>query len=118
MRYQIGDLVRSRETRKVGIVTGNLFSYELCYVPYARQHLHHSHKQPRTIGDKMSNQIKLTIDLSDELVDKVLTVIALSVALKNPMQAMMMGMGARPLPPTEKPTEKRPSMGFSMERSK
>lgn len=32
MRYQIGDLVRSRETRKIGIVTGNLFSYDLCYV--------------------------------------------------------------------------------------
>ena len=63
----------------------------------------------------MSNQIKLTIDLSDELVDKVLTVIALSGS-KNPMQAMMMGMGARPLPPTEKPTE-RPSMGFNPERS-
>ena len=61
----------------------------------------------------MSNQIKLTIDLSDELLDKVLTVIALSGS-QNPMQAMMMGMGARPLPPTEKP-EKRPSMGFNME---
>ena len=63
----------------------------------------------------MSNQIKLTIDLSDELVDKVLTVIALSGA-QNPMQAMMMGMGARPLPPSEKP-EERPSMGFNMEKS-
>ena len=61
----------------------------------------------------MSNQIKLTIDLSDELVDKVLTVIALSGS-QNPMQAMMMGMGTRPLPPTEKP-EERPSMGFNME---
>jgi len=61
----------------------------------------------------MSNQIKLTIDLSDELLDKVLTVIALSGA-QNPMQAMMMGMGARPLPPSEKPKE-RPSMGFNME---
>ena len=50
----------------------------------------------------MSNQIKLTIDLSDELVDKVLTVIALSGS-QNPMKAMMMGMGARPLPPQEKP---------------
>jgi len=61
----------------------------------------------------MSNQIKLTIDLSDELLDKVLTVIALSGS-QNPMQAMMMGMGTRPLPPTEKPKE-RPSMGFNME---
>ena len=63
----------------------------------------------------MSNQIKLTIDLSDELVDKVLTVIALSGS-QNPMKAMMMGMGARPLPPQEKPPE-RPSMGFNTERS-
>ena len=61
----------------------------------------------------MNNQIKLTIDLSDELLDKVLTVIALSGS-QNPMQAMMMGMGTRPLPPTEKPPE-RPSMGFNME---
>lgn len=63
----------------------------------------------------MSNQIKLTIDLSDELVDKVLTVIALSGS-RNPMQAMMMGMGARPLPSSEK-SEERPSMGFNMEKS-
>lgn len=63
----------------------------------------------------MSNQIKLTIDLSDELVDKVLTVIALSGS-QNPMKAMMMGMTPRPLPPSEKPTE-RPSMGFNTERS-
>jgi len=61
----------------------------------------------------MSNQIKLTIDLSDELLDKVLTVIALSGS-QNPMQAMMMGMGGVALPPTEKP-EERPSMGFNME---
>ena len=32
MRYQIGDLVRSKETRKVGIVTGNAFGYDVCYV--------------------------------------------------------------------------------------
>ena len=29
---QIGDLVRSKETGKIGVVTGNLFSYNLCYV--------------------------------------------------------------------------------------
>jgi hypothetical protein len=63
----------------------------------------------------MSNQIKLTIDLSDELVDKVLTVIALSGS-QNPMKAMMMSMGARPLPQDEKP-EERPSMGFNMEKA-
>ena len=63
----------------------------------------------------MSNQIKLTIDLSDELVDKVLTVIALSGS-QNPMKAMMMSMGATPLPPQEE-TEERPSMGFKLEKS-
>jgi len=62
----------------------------------------------------MSNQIKLTIDMSDELVDKILTVIALSGS-QNPMKAMMMSMGARPLPPQEKP-EERPSMGFRLEK--
>ena len=63
----------------------------------------------------MSNQIKLTIDLSDELVDKVLTVIALSGS-QNPMKAMMMSMGATPLPPSKQP-EERPSMGFKLERA-
>ena len=63
----------------------------------------------------MSNQIKLTIDLSDELLDKVLTVIALSGS-QNPMKAMMMSMGATPLPPSEKPAE-RPSMGFNTEKT-
>lgn len=62
----------------------------------------------------MSNQIKLTIDLSDELVDKVLTVIALSGS-QNPMKAMMMSMGGAPLPPP-KETEERPSMGFKLEK--
>lgn len=60
----------------------------------------------------MSNQIKLTIDLSDDLLDKVLTVIALSGA-RNPMQAMMMGMGATPLP-TDKKGKERQSMGFNL----
>ena len=46
----------------------------------------------------MSNQIKLTIDLSDELVDKVLTVIALSGS-QNPMKAMMIAMVPSRLPP-------------------
>lgn len=64
----------------------------------------------------MSNQIKLTIDLSDELVDKLLTVIALSGS-QNPMKAMMMSMGATPLPPSEKP-EERPSMGFDVTQKK
>lgn len=63
----------------------------------------------------MSNQIKLTIDLSEELVDKVLTVIALSGS-QNPMKAMMMGMGTIAPSPKEKLPE-RPSMGFSMEKA-
>ena len=63
----------------------------------------------------MSNQIKLTIDLSDELVDKVLTVIALSGS-QNPMKAMMMGMGGVAPSPKEKLPE-RPSMGFDMEKA-
>ena len=29
---QVGDLVRSKETGKIGIVTGNAFGYDLCYV--------------------------------------------------------------------------------------
>ena len=67
----------------------------------------------------MSNQIKLTIDLSDELVDKLLTVMALS-SQKNPLQAampMLMGMGSPTLPPKSKP-EQKPSMGFKMDQAK
>jgi phage gpG-like protein len=64
----------------------------------------------------MSNQIKLTIDLSDELVDKVLTVIALSGS-QNPMKAMMMGMGGVAPSPKEKLPD-RPSMGFKMDSEK
>lgn len=63
----------------------------------------------------MSNQIKLTIDLSDELVDKVLTVIALSGS-QNPMKAMMMPKSEEPPPKKRKP-KKRPSMGFNMEKA-
>ena len=29
---RVGDLVRSKETRKIGIVTGHAFGYDLCYV--------------------------------------------------------------------------------------
>lgn len=67
----------------------------------------------------MSNQIKLTIDLSDELVDKLLTVMALS-SQKNPLQAampMLMGMGSPTPPPKAKPEDK-PSMGFKMNQAK
>lgn len=62
------------------------------------------------------NQIKITLDLSDELVDKLLTVMALS-SQKNPMQAMMMGMGGVAPSPKEKLPE-RPSMGFKMDSEK
>ena len=64
----------------------------------------------------MSNQIKLTIDLSDELVDKVLTVIALSGS-QNPMKAMMMSMGCTALP-SPKEDKPRPSMGFNTSQPK
>jgi len=67
----------------------------------------------------MSNQIKLTIDLSDELVDKLLTVMALS-SQRNTLQAampMLMGMGS-PTPPPKGKSEDKPSMGFKMNQTK
>ena len=65
------------------------------------------------------NQIKITLDLSDELVDKLLTVMALS-SQKNSLQAampMLMGMGSPTPPPKGKPEEK-PSMGFKVDDKK
>jgi len=56
----------------------------------------------------MSNQIKLTIDISDELLNKVMTVLALSSATL-PAQMGGMPMMVRQAPPEA--TEK-PSMGF------
>ena len=56
----------------------------------------------------MSNQIKLTIDSSDELLNKVITVLALSSATL-PAQMGGMPMMVRQAPP-EAP--ERPSMGF------
>ena len=56
----------------------------------------------------MSNQIKLTIDISDELLNKVITVLALSSATL-PTQMGGMPMMVRQAPP-EAP--ERPSMGF------
>ena len=54
----------------------------------------------------MSNQIKLTIDVSDELLDKLLTVMALSSA-PTPMGGMPMQLmalaGAKPENIKEKP---------------
>ena len=66
----------------------------------------------------MSNQIKLTIDLSDELVDNLLTVMAIT-SQKNALQGampMLMGMGGATPPPPSKGKDK-PPMGFSMEDS-
>jgi hypothetical protein len=58
----------------------------------------------------MSNQIKLTIDISDELINKVMTAIALSSATLPP------SIGGMPMairtPPPEAP--ERPSMGFKV----
>ena len=61
----------------------------------------------------MSNQIKLTIDVSDELLDKLLTVVALSQTAPTPlggmpMQLMALAQGAQGKPPKE---EKEP-IGF------
>ena len=56
----------------------------------------------------MSNQIKLTIDISDELLNKVITVLALSNTTL-PAQIGGMPMVVRQAPPEA--TEK-PSMGF------
>ena len=68
----------------------------------------------------MSNQIKLTIDLSDELVDKLLTVMAITSqqnALQGAMPMLMGAMGSQGAPPKETPKEK-PSMGFKMDGDK
>ena len=56
----------------------------------------------------MNNQIKLTIDISDELLNKVITVLALSNATL-PAQMGGVPMVVRQAPP-EAP--ERPSMGF------
>jgi len=56
----------------------------------------------------MSNQITLTIDISEELLSKILTVVALSSATLPPTLGGM-PMAIRQTPP-EAP--ERPSMGF------
>ena len=64
----------------------------------------------------MSNQIKLTIDLSDELVDKLLTVMAITSqknALQGAMPMLMGAMGGATPPPPPK-GEDKPPMGFNM----
>ena len=65
----------------------------------------------------MSNQIKLTFDISDELLDKLLTVMAITSqknALQGAMPMLMGAMGATPPPPKE--GEGKPSMGFNMDK--
>ena len=56
----------------------------------------------------MSNQITLTIDISEELLSKILTVVALSSATLPPQ------MGGMPMMVRQAPPEapERPSMGF------
>jgi len=56
----------------------------------------------------MSNQINLTIDISDELLNKIITVIALSGATLPPQMGGM-PMVMRQAPPEAK---EKPSMGF------
>ena len=63
----------------------------------------------------MSNQIKLTIDVSDELLDKLLTVVALSQTAPTPlggmpMQLMAMAQGAQGKP--DKTTKEKAPIGF------
>ena len=68
----------------------------------------------------MSNQIKLTIDISDDLVDKLLTVMAITSqqnALQGAMPMLMGAMGSQGAPPKETPKDK-PSMGFKMDGDK
>ena len=58
----------------------------------------------------MSNQINLTIDISDELLNKIITVIALSGATLPPQ------MGGMPMVMRQSAPEatEKPSMGFKM----
>ncbi len=68
----------------------------------------------------MSNQIKLTFDISDELLDKLLTVMAITSqqnALQGAMPMLMGAMGGKP-PPTTPKGEEKPSMGFKMDDKK
>ena len=68
----------------------------------------------------MSNQIKLTIDISDQLLDKVLSFLAITSqqnALQGAMPMLMGAMGSQGAPPKETPKDK-PSMGFKMDGDK
>jgi hypothetical protein len=66
----------------------------------------------------MSNQIKLTFDISDELLDRLLTVMAITSqqnALQGAMPMLMGAMGGQGAAPPPKGEEK-PSMGFKMDK--
>jgi len=68
----------------------------------------------------MSNQIKLTIDVSDELLDKLLTVMAVT-SQQNALQGalpLLMGMGGATPPPPPPKGEKKAPMGFKMGEEK
>ena len=58
----------------------------------------------------MSNQITLTIDISDELINKLITVLALSSATLPPT------LGGMPMMVKQAPSDapERPPMGFKM----
>jgi hypothetical protein len=66
------------------------------------------------------NQIKLTIDISDDLLNQLLTVMAITSqqnALGGAMPMLMGAMGGQGAPPPPKGEEK-PSMGFKMDDKK
>lgn len=66
----------------------------------------------------MSNQIKLKIEISDDLLDRLLTVMAITSqqnALQGAMPMLMGAMGGQGAPPPSKDEEK-PSMGFKMDK--
>jgi hypothetical protein len=68
----------------------------------------------------MSNQIKLTIDFSDDLLDKLLTVMAIASqqgALQGAMPMLLGALGGATPPPPPESEEKSP-MGFKMDSEK
>ena len=67
----------------------------------------------------MSNQIKLTIDFSDDLLDKLLTVMAIASqqgALQGAMPMLLGALGGATPPPPE--SEEKSPMGFKMDSEK
>ena len=66
------------------------------------------------------NEIKLTIQMDDHLVDKILSLMAITSqqnALQGAMPMLMGAMGGQVAPPKETPKEK-PPMGFKMDGDK